>query len=213
VAEGNVVVRTTVERGATGVPPTTRPRIEGEREAQILDAALELLREVGYDRLTMDAVASAAHASKASLYRRWGSKARLVVDAVSAADAGFATRAPETGTLRGDLLAAACGAGGMLDQLPVQLMAGLVTALHHHPDLAAAFEESFLRPRLRAARALYERARDRGEVRADVDLDLVLDVLPGIVLHRVFLRGERPTQELITRVVDDVVLPAVRPAP
>jgi AcrR family transcriptional regulator len=191
--------------------PTSRPRIEGQREAQILNAALGLLREVGYDRLTMDAVATAAHASKASLYRRWGSKAQLVADAMNRADAGFGANRPDTGTLRGDLLAAACGAGGLVDQLPVQLMAALVTALHHHPDLAAAFQESFLRPRLAAARDLLERARARGEVGPDVDLDLVLDVLPGVVLHRVFLRGEEPTRELITRVVDSVVLPAVRP--
>jgi AcrR family transcriptional regulator len=196
---------------ATG--PTSRPRIEGEREAQILDAALGLLREVGYDRLTMDAVAASAHASKASLYRRWGSKARLVADALNRADVGFGAPLPDTGTLRGDLLAAACGAGGLIDQLPVQLMAALVTALHHHPDLAAAFQDAFLRPRLGAARELLERARTRGEVRPDVDLDLVVDVLPGVVLHRVFLRGEQPTRDLITRVVDSVVLPAVRPAP
>jgi AcrR family transcriptional regulator len=196
---------------ATG--PTSRPRIEGEREAQILDAALGLLREVGYDRLTMDAVAASAHASKASLYRRWGSKARLVADALNRADVGFGAPLPDTGTLRGDLLAAACGAGGLIDQLPVQLMAALVTALHHHPDLAAAFQDAFLRPRLGAARKLLERARARGEVRPDVDLDLVVDVLPGVVLHRVFLRGEQPTRDLITRVVDSVVLPAVRPAP
>jgi AcrR family transcriptional regulator len=206
-----VAVRTSDGPAPARPSPASRPRIEGEREAQILDATLVLLRETGYDRLTMDAVASAAHASKASLYRRWGSKARLVVDAVHRADSGFAGPPPETGTLRGDLLAAACGAGGLLDQLPVQLMAALVTALHHHPDLAAAFEESFLRPRLRAARELFERAGARGELRADVDLDLVLDVLPGVVLHRVFLRGEQPTRELITRVVDAVVLPAVRP--
>jgi AcrR family transcriptional regulator len=191
--------------------PTSRPRIEGEREAEILAATLTLLREVGYDRLTMDAVAVAAHASKASLYRRWGSKARLVVDAVNRADSGFAAAPPDTGTLRGDLLAAACGAGGLTDQLPVQLMAALVTALHHHPDLAAAFQESFLEPRLSASREMFERARVRGELRPDVDLDLVVDLLPGVVLHRVFLRGEQPTQDLITRVVDTVVLPAVRP--
>jgi AcrR family transcriptional regulator len=191
--------------------PTYRPRIEGEREAQILDATLRLLREVGYDRLTMDAVAAAAHASKASLYRRWGSKAQLVADAMNRADAGFGAARPDTGSLRGDLLAAACGTGGLVDQLPVQLMAALVTALHHHPDLAAAFQRSFLRPRLAAARDLLERARERGEVRPDVDLDLVVDVLPGVVLHRVFLRGEQPTRDLITRVVDSVVLPAVRP--
>ena len=192
--------------------PTSRPRIEGAREAEILQAALALLREVGYDRLTMDAVAAAAHASKASLYRRWGSKAQLVADALNRADAGFGSPAPDTGTLRGDLLAAACGAGGLLDQVPVELMAALITALQTHPDLAAACQESFLRPRLEASRALFERARDRGEVRADLDLDLVLDVLPGIVLHRVLLRGDRPTPQLISRVVDDVVLPTVRPA-
>jgi len=190
----------------------SRPRIEGEREAQILDATLALLRETGYDRLTMDAVASAAHASKASLYRRWGRKARLVADAVNRADTAFGAPAPDTGTLRGDLLAVSCGTGGLLDQVPVELMAALVTAIHVHADLAQACQEAFLMPRLRAARALFERARDRGEVRADLDLDLVLDVLPGIVLHRVLLRGDRPTQELITRVVDDVVLPTVRPA-
>ena len=190
----------------------SRPRIEGEREAQILDATLALLRETGYDRLTMDAVASAAHASKASLYRRWGGKARLVADAVNRADTAFGAPAPDTGTLRGDLLAASCGTGGLLDQVPVELMAALVTAIHVHADLAQACQEAFLAPRQRAARALFERARDRGEVRADLDLDLVLDVLPGIVLHRVLLRGDRPTQELITRVVDDVVLPTVRPA-
>jgi AcrR family transcriptional regulator len=188
-----------------------RPRVEGVREQEILDAAIEVLADVGYDRLTMDAVATAAHASKASLYRRWGSKAQLVADALNRADAGFGADRPDTGTLRGDLLAAACGAGGLVDQLPVQLMAALVTALHHHPDLAAAFQDSFLRPRLAAARDLLERGRSRGAVRPDVDLDLVVDVLPGVVLHRVFLRGEEPTRELITRVVDSVVLPAVRP--
>src|SRR4051794_14484631 len=96
--------------------PTSRPRIEGEREAEILDAALRLLREVGYDRLSMDAVATAAHASKASLYRRWGNKAQVVADAMNRADAGFGAPRPDTGTLRGDLLAAACGAGGLIDQ-------------------------------------------------------------------------------------------------
>ena len=60
-----------------------RPRIEGHREQEILDATLEVLADVGYDRLTMDAVATAAKASKATLYRRWSSKAALVIDAVA----------------------------------------------------------------------------------------------------------------------------------
>ena len=62
----------------------TRPRIEGDREAEILEATLELLASAGYDRLTMDAVAAAAKASKATLYRRWSTKAELVIDAIAA---------------------------------------------------------------------------------------------------------------------------------
>ena len=60
----------------------TRPRVEGDREQEILDATLDVLADVGYDRLTMDAVAQRARASKATLYRRWNGKARLVVDAL-----------------------------------------------------------------------------------------------------------------------------------
>ena len=58
-----------------------RPRIEGDREAEILDATVALLASAGYERLTMDAVATAAKASKATLYRRWSTKADLVIDA------------------------------------------------------------------------------------------------------------------------------------
>ena len=90
-----------------------RPRVEGDREQEILDAALEVLGEVGYDRLTMDAVAQRAKASKATLYRRWNSKATLVVD-------GLARQkplppVPDTGDLRSDLITAFCGMGGLTD--------------------------------------------------------------------------------------------------
>ena len=60
----------------------TRPRVEGDREAEILEATLDVLGEVGYDRLTMDAVALRAKASKATLYRRWNGKVSLVIDAL-----------------------------------------------------------------------------------------------------------------------------------
>jgi hypothetical protein len=63
------------------------------------------------------------------------------------------------------------------------------------------------------ARRVWERARDRGEIRADVDLDLVEASLPGIVLHRVLVLGEEPSSELITRVIDHVVLPAAANGP
>src|SRR5512147_2749500 len=84
-----------------------RPRVEGDREQEILDAALEVLGEVGYDRLTMDAVAQRAKASKATLYRRWSSKARLVVEALARTKG--VPEIPDTGDLRTDLVTAFCG--------------------------------------------------------------------------------------------------------
>ena len=99
-------------------PPTTptetaatRPRVEGDREAEILDATLEVLVDVGYDRLTMDAVALRAQASKATLYRRWNTKVRLVIDALLATKQ--APTVPDTGSLRGDLIELFCGIGGV----------------------------------------------------------------------------------------------------
>ena len=76
--------------------PGHRPRVEGERESEILDAALDLLARVGYDRMTMDAVAAEAKASKATLYRRWSTKSALVVDAILRSKE--ALQAPEVDT-------------------------------------------------------------------------------------------------------------------
>src|SRR6476661_7275970 len=92
----------------------SRPRVEGDREQEILDATLEVLADVGYDRLTMDAVAARAKASKATLYRRWNDKASLVVDALLVVK--HTAETPDTGTLRGDLIASFCGLGGLTDE-------------------------------------------------------------------------------------------------
>jgi AcrR family transcriptional regulator len=188
-------------------PTTTRPRVEGDREQEILDAALTVLAETGYDRLTMDAVATEAKASKATLYRRWTSKSQLVVDAICSHKEHPPT--PDTGSLRGDLLAAHCGMGGLGDPRATAVQAAVVTAMARDEEFAATYRREFLGPKVAASRAIFERARDRGEVRDDVDLDLLAPSLPGIVLHRVFLLGDEATPDLVARVIDQVILPAV----
>src|SRR3982751_5349875 len=99
---------------STQVEPHSRPRVEGPREAEILEAALTVLAEVGYDRLTMDAVATKAKASKATLYRRWNGKVSLVIDALhhhhQHANPAVAV---DTGSLREDLIASFCAPGGL----------------------------------------------------------------------------------------------------
>ncbi|MEV0801459.1 TetR/AcrR family transcriptional regulator C-terminal ligand-binding domain-containing protein [Kribbella sp. NPDC050281] len=187
-----------------------RPRVEGGREEEILAATVALVAELGYDRLTMDAVATAAKASKATLYRRWTSKAELVVDAVSRAKGCPMPENVDTGSLRGDLISLACGAGGFTDEMPMSVMAGLLTALQHDAELQNAFRERFLAPRLRLVATVYQRAVDRGEVSPDIDVELLANTLPAVIIHHAFLLGVEPTDDLILRVIDNVILPAAR---
>lgn len=185
----------------------SRPRVEGDREQEILAAAIAVLVDVGYDRLTMDAVAARAKASKATLYRKWDGKAALVIDALMSEKSPIEV-APDTGSLRGDLLAMFCGHGGLTDRHQTALLGSVVTAIGRDPEFAAAFRERFIAPKVAVGREVYERARERGELRPDIDLDILTAALPGIVLHRGFLLGDPPTPDLIARVVDQVILPA-----
>jgi len=194
------------------VPPPvdTRPRVEGDRELEILGAALEVMSDVGYDRLTMDAVATRAKASKATLYRRWKTKADLVIEAIIATKGPNVV--PDNGNLRADLLDMFCGLGGMTDGKSINLLGSLITAIHRDDEFAAAYRRDFVGPKLEVSRTVYRRAQERGEIREDIDIDLIAAALPGVVLHRVYLLGEMPTQELIANVIDQIILPACRPA-
>lgn len=185
-----------------------RPRVEGERESEILDAALDLLARVGYDRMTMDAVAAEAKASKATLYRRWATKSSLVVDAILRSKQALQTPEVDTGSLREDLVQMACGHGGLTDAKSAQVMAGVVTAMHHDPDFAAEFRTRVLGPKIDVARRVFERARARGEITADLDLDLMSPALAGIILHRSFVLGLPADEKTVARVVDEIIVPA-----
>ena len=190
----------------------TRPRVAGERELEILDATLEVLADVGYDLLTMDAVAVRAKASKATLYRRWRGKPELVVAAVTQHHTTAET-APDTGTLRGDLLAAYCGSGGISDPRAQAVLAAVVTAMARDPEFAEIYRRDFIGPKIAASRTIYERARERGEVHPDADLTILAPSLAGIVLHRAFLLGDPISPELVGRVLDEVILPAALHGP
>lgn len=186
----------------------TRPRVEGDREREILEAALEALVELGYDRMTFDAVATTAKASKATLYRRWPSKVDLVVDALQLMLGVEADRYPDTGSLRGDLIAQACAKGGLSDDRPIRVFASLLNAMHRDPDLKDAITSRLLAPKLAASRRVFEAARQRGEVGADADLDLLARLLPAISIHEAMLTGAHPSPDHLVTLVDSVVLPA-----
>lgn len=190
--------------------PTARPRVEGDRELEILAATLDLLVDVGYDRLTMDAVAVQAKASKATLYRRWDTKANLVLEALLCS-AIQAADVPDTGSLRGDLIAFFCAQ--MLQADDARAFGAVITAVASDPEFAGAFRERFLSSKLEAAALIYGRAAERGELRDDIDFEIVAPALPAVVMHRALLLGRPVDEKVIERVVDNLILPAVLAPP
>ena len=188
-----------------GEAQAMRPRVEGEREREILEATLDVLADVGYDRLTMDAVATRAKASKATLYRRWTNKVSLVIDALLLQKE--APVLPDTGSLRGDLVHAFCK-GGLMDERTVATLASVLTALTRDAEFAREFRTRVIGPKVAVSHAIYERAKARGEVRADLDVSVFGPALAGMLLHRAYVFGEAPTEDLILRIIDQIILPA-----
>lgn len=193
--------------------PEQRPRVAGAREEEILDAAVAELLEAGYDRLTMDRVAEHARASKATLYRRWSSKQALVVDALCRSHRAAEVAEPDTGSLRSDLIALFAGGGGPAGRSSTGVFGVVVTALQTDPEFAAEYRDKFLAPKLELQRRIYERAADRGELAEGADPALLGPALPGILLHRALVLGDTLTPDLVTRVIDQIILPAATGRP
>ncbi|MBK3571046.1 MULTISPECIES: TetR/AcrR family transcriptional regulator [unclassified Streptomyces] len=193
----------------TEVATARRSRITPEREAELYEAVLDLLREVGYDALTMDAVAARTRSSKATLYRQWGGKAELVAKAVRHSKPGRPTDV-DTGTLRGDMHAMVAREDDCRIEQTSALMRGLAMATHNHPDLLQAFRELLVEPEMEEFRVVMQRAVDRGEIRADCPaLEFVVHMMIGAFATRTVIEDLPPTQAYLTSYIDAVVLPAL----
>ncbi|MCU1550232.1 MAG: TetR family transcriptional regulator [Glaciihabitans sp.] len=180
------------------------------RDPAILDAALEVLAETGYDGMTIDMVAARAKAGKATLYRRWPSKAELVFDAIACMKQGeidFA-QLPDTGTLRGDLVAMIKPPSIKDGEKKLRIMAGLVSMLAKHPDLAEAANTAIVEPRAKVNRLLMRRAMERGEISPDCDIETLALVTPSMVSYRVLILRKPINREYLISLIDSVILPA-----
>ena len=187
--------------------------LDRSRDPAILAAALEVLSEVGYDRLTMDVVAARARAGKAALYRRWSSKAELVVDALALHHSALLE--PDTGSLLGDLEALLeQGQPAQDDYLGTSIVAGLATACGRDPELARALNHRFLETGHRVLRLVLERAVARGEVPRGRDLEFIIEIIPALFFSRVLTSGKPPDKAFAHRIVHEVIYPlATAPLP
>jgi AcrR family transcriptional regulator len=184
-------------------------QLDPARDPIILRAALEGVAERGYDRLTMDEIAKRAHAGKGALYRRWPSKAALVVDAIADWRQRFDPPVPDTGSLQGDLEALVATIPTLDEdtRLIMSVSAGLWSAVSRDPELAAVFSERVIEPRRQLFRQVLERGVERGEVAPDRDLDLITEIVFAVNFFRFVLHQELPDEAFVRRFFDQVIFP------
>jgi AcrR family transcriptional regulator len=188
--------------------PRGRPRSEKARRA-ILDAAIDLLLEQGLEAVSMDEVADHAGVSKATIYRWWPSKETLALDALYHEWDTAPPSPPDTGSLRGDLLALVRPWIRRARKRPyARVVAALIEETHTDPEFAKLYHERFVNPRRDPARALLRRAINRGEIPADTDVEVALDLLYGALFHRL-LHAHAPLNDRFVENVVDATLAAL----
>jgi AcrR family transcriptional regulator len=177
------------------------------RETELLAVTLRLLQEHGYDRLTLDAVATTARASKATVYRRWPTKAELVLAAFTEGVRQVAVP-PETGTLRGDLLRI-----GELTCEQVRQHSGTIRAVlvevSRDPALRDVMQHQFLDQRKALMELILRQSVDRGEIDEAAINDELWDLMPGYLIFRSIIPNRPPTQHTVQTLVDDVIIPSL----
>lgn len=166
--------------------PRGRPR-SADRDAAILDAAAALLGEVGWSRMTMEAVAARAGVGKPTLYLRWSSKAELVAAAFERVRMGGAP-AP-TGDLRADLVAQLRHLRAVFERVGMSLTGVCMAEADHVPDLIAALRERSLHPGRRLLADALSAARERGEIDPEADVGTAVEMAIGSYYAR-FLAGD-----------------------
>ncbi|MDB5076279.1 MAG: transcriptional regulator, TetR family [Chloroflexi bacterium] len=192
------------ESAASGGRP-----LDAARERAILDAALSLLAEVGYDRMSIDSIARRARASKATIYRRWAGKAELVAAALRLrVDKG--AWLPDTGTLRGDLLEGLTRFCEGVAREDADLLIGLISAMRADPALARLVRSQMIEEKRQGAEQMLSRAFQRGELPCTVDTTFLVEVACAVVYQRFLLIDEPLDVTFVERVVDRVLLPLLR---
>ncbi len=192
-------------------PAADRSPLRGAARRQaILDTAIELIGEMGYERITVDAIAAHARASKATMYRHWPGKAELVADALRRHAQGDAPSIPDTGSLRGDLLATVGEMAGTLTGLTGPSLMGLLEAIRDDATLRDLIASQVRERSHEVGRTICTRGKERGDaIRVDRS-GPVLDVAFARVFTDTLFHGGIPESSAQEQLVDEVLIPLLR---
>ncbi|WP_436789928.1 TetR/AcrR family transcriptional regulator [Yinghuangia sp. YIM S10712] len=195
--------------GLAAIKAERRTRMTPEREAELFHAVIELLREVGYDALTMDAVAARAHTSKATLYRQWQGKPKLVMHALHTLNPVF-TGTDDTGSLEGDLHCAARKLA-VFGETNGALLSSMDHAIIANPELGEMLRTVIITPEREAFEAIVHRAVARGELdHLPASIEHCGPILVHASMNRPLCEGLPATEEYLLSIVDTVILPSLR---
>lgn len=196
-------------------PVTLGRKRDQTADARIIEAAIDVLAETGFDAMTMDMVAARAKAGKATVYRRWKSKAELVRDALiwMSRTSVELDHLPDTGTLRGDLLAVLKPYSTDHSEKKFRVMAGLGSFMSEHPQAAEEALAGIFDPWTAVNRALVQRAIDRGEVSAGADIELACEVIISMTTHRTLAQRRPFDRAVYESLLDHILLPALKNFP
>jgi AcrR family transcriptional regulator len=177
------------------MPATPNPqrRNEAGRRA-ILDAALELCGELGYRRVTIEAIAARAGVSKKTIYRWWPSKGAVMLEALDEVATTVAEH-PDTGDLAADIESQLTAVIGLLTPTGTSVAVGLIAEAFHDESLARDLRERLIRPRIEQFEDRLRKAQRDGQFPADADLDVALNLVYGPIYHRLVYHLGMPTPE------------------
>ncbi|MGB3405778.1 MAG: TetR/AcrR family transcriptional regulator [Microcoleaceae cyanobacterium] len=180
-----------------------RPRSPETRQ-KILEAAYDMLNEVGFMDLTIEGVAARSRVGKPTIYRRWKSKAALAMDAfLEAVNPELAF--PDTGTAREDFRQQMQKIVKLMNSPRGEVLASVIGCGQADEELIAAFRENWLIPRRKDAIAIFQRGIERGQLRADINAEVAIDALYSPLFYRLLLKHQPLTTELVNELVDVVM--------
>jgi AcrR family transcriptional regulator len=184
---------------------TAQPQARGEEfTSMVLDATLTQLAQWGFERLSIPQIAKMAGVNKTSVYRRWPTKADLVRDAL-AIPLSHANEAPDTGTLRTDLIALCSTVATFMQSRVGTALIRIMLAEGGNPEVRALANAAYSEAGKHGPWVVIRRAIERGELNSDVEPSLMLFTLAGAIMHRVFVEQRDVPDEFLKQVVDLVL--------